>query len=95
MADMLIDTEMARSILYHALGAMEDDTATRRSAVAAAKALIGPAGVRVAAGAIQLHGGIGMSEEYAVGHYFRRCMVIEHLFGDPAHHLARLAAEVS
>jgi alkylation response protein AidB-like acyl-CoA dehydrogenase len=40
---------------------------------------------------VQLHGGIGMTEEYAVGHYFRRCMVIEHTFGDTAHHLSRLA----
>ena len=91
MADMLIDTEMARSILYHALGAMEDDTATRRSAVAAAKALIGPAGVRVAAGAIQLHGGIGMSEEYAVGHFYKRLYAIERLWGDSALHLESFA----
>jgi len=44
---------------------------------------------------VQLHGGIGMTEEYAVGHYFRRCMVIEHMFGDTAHHLSRLAEEVT
>ena len=41
-----------------------------------------------------MHGGIGMTEEYAVGHYFRRCMVIERLFGDPAYWLARLAEDV-
>ena len=41
-----------------------------------------------------MHGGIGMTEEYAVGHYFRRCMVIEHMFGDAAYHLARLAEQV-
>src|SRR5215471_6311498 len=40
-------------------------------------------------------GGIGMTEEYAVGHYFRRCMVIEHSFGDTAHHLSRLAEAVT
>ena len=45
--------------------------------------------------AVQMHGGIGMTEEYAVGHYFRRCMVIERLFGDPAYYLNKLAAEVS
>jgi hypothetical protein len=41
-----------------------------------------------------MHGGIGMTEEYAVGHYFRRCMVIERLFGDPAYYLHRLANEI-
>ena len=44
--------------------------------------------------AIQIHGGIGMTEEYAVGHYFRRCMMIEQTFGDAAYHLARLAEQV-
>ncbi len=45
--------------------------------------------------AVQMHGGIGMTEEYAVGHYFRRCMVIERLFGDPAYYLQRLANEIA
>ena len=55
---------------------------------------VGQASRFVAQNAVQLHGGIGMTEEYAVGHYFRRCMVIEHMFGDTAHHLSRLADEV-
>jgi len=46
----------------------------------------------VSQSAIQMHGGIGMTEEYAVGHYFRRCMAIERLFGDPAYYLQKLAA---
>jgi alkylation response protein AidB-like acyl-CoA dehydrogenase len=48
----------------------------------------------VSQNAVQLHGGIGMTEEYAVGHYFRRCMVIEHSFGDTGYHLSKLAARV-
>ena len=48
----------------------------------------------VSQNAVQLHGGIGMTEEYAVGHYFRRCMVIEHSFGDTGHHLSRIADRV-
>jgi alkylation response protein AidB-like acyl-CoA dehydrogenase len=44
--------------------------------------------------AVQLHGGIGMTEEYAVGYYFRRCMVIEHMFGDFTYYLSRLAEGV-
>ncbi|MNC99226.1 hypothetical protein D3C83_174340 [compost metagenome] len=60
-----------------------------------AKAGIGQAARFVSQNAVQLHGGIGMTEEYAVGHYFRRAMVIEHSFGDTAHHLSRLAREVA
>ena len=59
-----------------------------------AKVGVGQASKFVSQNAIQLHGGIGMTEEYAVGHYFRRCMVIEHTFGDTAHHLSRLADQV-
>ena len=61
---------------------------------AAAKVGIGQAGRYVSQSAVQMHGGIGMTEEYAVGHYFRRCMVIERLFGDPAYYLQRLANEI-
>jgi alkylation response protein AidB-like acyl-CoA dehydrogenase len=58
------------------------------------KAGIGQAARFVSQNAVQLHGGIGMTEEYAVGHYFRRCMVIERLWGDTAHYLKKLAAAV-
>ncbi len=60
-----------------------------------AKVGYGQAARFVSQQAIQLHGGIGMTEEYAAGHYFRRCMVIEHTFGDISWHLARLAAQVT
>jgi alkylation response protein AidB-like acyl-CoA dehydrogenase len=59
-----------------------------------AKVGVGQASRFVAQNAVQLHDGIGMTEEYAVGHYFRRCMVIEHTFGDPAYYLSRLADRV-
>jgi alkylation response protein AidB-like acyl-CoA dehydrogenase len=59
-----------------------------------AKVGVGQASRFVAQNAVQLHGGIGMTEEYAIGHYFRRCMVTEHMFGDPAYHLSRLADRV-
>jgi alkylation response protein AidB-like acyl-CoA dehydrogenase len=48
----------------------------------------------VAQNAVQLHVGIGMTEEYAVGYYFRRWMVIEHMFGDPTYYLSRLVEGV-
>ena len=59
-----------------------------------AKVGVGQACRYVSQSAVQMHGGIGTTEEYAVGHYFRRCMVIERLFGDPAYYLARLAEVV-
>jgi alkylation response protein AidB-like acyl-CoA dehydrogenase len=70
------------------------DAAERAHNMAMAKVGVGQAGRYVSQSAVQMHGGIGMTEEYAVGHYFRRCMVIERLFGDPAYYLQRLADEV-
>jgi pimeloyl-CoA dehydrogenase small subunit len=68
--------------------------AERARNIAMVKVGVGQAARFVSQNAVQLHGGIGMTEEYAVGHYFRRVMVIEHSFGDTAHHLSRLAEEV-
>ena len=67
----------------------------RRRAIAAAKVQTGKSGRFVGQQAIQLHGGIGITEECQVGHYFRRCMVIEHSFGDTGYHLAKLAAQLA
>ena len=79
----------------------DDDRWTNRTPmerahnIAMAKVGVGQAGRYVSQSAVQMHGGIGMTEEYAVGHYFRRCMVIERLFGDPAYYLAKLAEDVA
>ncbi len=86
--DMLIALEQARSMAL--LAAFRSGPAAWRE-VAAAKVQIGTAARLIGEGAVQLHGGIGMTEEYAVGHYLRRLMVIEQLFGDTACHLGRLA----
>ena len=72
----------------------DPDDAERAHNIAMAKVGVGQAGRYVSQSAVQMHGGIGMTEEYAVGHYFRRCMVIERLFGDSAYYLQRLAEEV-
>jgi alkylation response protein AidB-like acyl-CoA dehydrogenase len=69
----------------------EPDAAERERNIAMAKVSVGQAARFVSQQSIQLHGGIGMTEEYAVGHFFRRVMVIDHLFGDTAHYLNRLA----
>ena len=95
MADMFMTAEQGRSMAMLATMSLEnDDPAERAHDMATAKVGIGQAGRYVSQSAVQMHGGIGMTEEYAVGHYFRRCMVIERLFGDPAYYLQRLADDV-
>jgi alkylation response protein AidB-like acyl-CoA dehydrogenase len=91
-ADMLIALEQARSMaLFATMMAEEPDPVERRKAISAAKVQIGHSGRFVGQQAIQLHGGIGMTMEYKVGHYFKRVTMIDTLFGDADHHLAELA----
>ena len=93
--EMLMELERGRSMaMLAAMMVEEPDAAERAHNIAMAKVGVGQASKFVSQNAIQLHGGIGMTEEYAVGHYFRRCMVIEHTFGDTAHYLSRLADQV-
>ena len=96
LADMFMTMEQGRSMAMLATMMVEQsDPDERARRIAMAKVGVGQAGRYVSQSAIQMHGGIGMTEEYAVGHYFRRCMVIERLFGDPAHHLRKLAEDVT
>ena len=95
LADMFMAMEQGRSMAMLAtMSVNEPDPIERARNIAMAKVGVGQAGRYVSQSAIQMHGGIGMTEEYAVGHYFRRCMVIERLFGDPAYYLAKLAEAV-
>jgi len=90
--DMLVMIEQARSMaMYATMMSEHADAAKRGLALSAAKAYIGRAGRSVGEQAIQLHGGIGVTEECAVGHYYRRLTMIDVLFGDSAHHLTRVA----
>ncbi|MEO6717025.1 MAG: acyl-CoA dehydrogenase family protein [Novosphingobium sp.] len=90
--DMYVQLELARSIALYGMTASEGiDAAERNRAVAATKVQIGRTARRIGQEAIQLHGGIGMTEEHPIGHYFRRLTMIEMQFGDTSHHLARLA----
>jgi pimeloyl-CoA dehydrogenase small subunit len=89
--EMLIALEQARSMAMLAtMMAEESNAAERRKAIAAAKVQVGRSGKIVGQGAIQLHGGIGMTMEYKVGHYFKRVTMIDTMFGDADHHLAAL-----
>ena len=90
--DMLVMVEQARSMAYYAT-MMSDapDPLERRRAIAAARVQAGRSGRFVGEQTIQLHGGIGMTEECQAGHYYRRLTMLELAFGDTAHHLSRLA----
>jgi pimeloyl-CoA dehydrogenase small subunit len=93
--EMFVALEQGRSLaMLAAMMVEEPDAAERQRNIATVKAGVGQAARFVSQNAVQLHGGIGMTEEYAVGHYFRRCMVIEHSFGDTGYHLSRLAEGV-
>jgi hypothetical protein len=93
LADMLIAQEQARATLHGALAALSmEEGDARRRAVAIAKVQAGRSGRFIGAQAIQLHGGIGMTDEYLIGHCFKRLMVLDQLQGSAATHLAALAA---
>jgi pimeloyl-CoA dehydrogenase small subunit len=92
--DMLVMIEQARSMAFYAsMMVSDDDVSERRRAIAAAKVQINRSARFVAQQAVQLHGGIGVTEECQVGHYMRRLSMIEILFGDADHHLAQLARD--
>jgi alkylation response protein AidB-like acyl-CoA dehydrogenase len=93
-ADMMVAIEEARSMaMLAAMLVGEPDALARRRQMRAVKIEIGRAARFVGQQSIQLHGGIGMTNEYAIGHYFKRLTAIDTLFGDADHHLALLAAE--
>jgi pimeloyl-CoA dehydrogenase small subunit len=90
--DMLVALEQARSMaMFAAVMASEENPIERRRAISAAKVQIGRSGKHVGQEAIQLHGGIGMTQEYSVGHSFKRMTMIEQMFGSADDHLAALA----
>jgi alkylation response protein AidB-like acyl-CoA dehydrogenase len=90
--DMLVATEQARSMaLYATMMCEHPGPVERRRAISAAKVQVNQSGRFVGQEAVQLHGGIGMTEECQVGHYLRRLTMIELLFGDTPHHLRCLA----
>jgi alkylation response protein AidB-like acyl-CoA dehydrogenase len=92
MADVLIEIEQLRSSIVNAAGHLNSERRLRERMVSAAKNLAGRAGRQTAEEAIQIHGGMGMTWEYPVGHYAKRIVMIDHLFGDADHHLERFIA---
>jgi alkylation response protein AidB-like acyl-CoA dehydrogenase len=93
IADMLIHVEQARSMSYlAALRCTDSQVAERRKALSAAKTVVGQACRFVGQQAVQLHGGMGMTDELVVSHWFKRLTAAELMFGDSDTHLQRYAA---
>lgn len=89
MVDMFIEVEQSVSMTYMATIKLEEGADERAKAVSAMKVRIGRACKFVGQNAIQIHGGMGMTDELAIGHYFKRATMIEGLFGSVDHHLKR------
>lgn len=92
MADMLMALELSSAHAYRAASALGQDAKTRQMAVSAAKAFIGRAAHRMGQEAVQMHGGMGMTDELIIGHLFKRAVAIEAQFGSTEHHVRRFQA---
>ena len=91
MADMKMQLELARSMSYYAALKLNAPAAERRRAIARAKYQLGNSMRAVGQQAVQLHGGIGVTDEYIVSHYFKHLTQLEMTFGDTLHHLGEVS----
>jgi alkylation response protein AidB-like acyl-CoA dehydrogenase len=91
MVDMYMEVEQAVAAVYLAVLNLEAEPDVRARAVSAAKATVGRAARFVGQQAVQLHGGMGMTEELAIGHYFKRLTALQFEFGSTDFHIARYA----
>jgi alkylation response protein AidB-like acyl-CoA dehydrogenase len=89
MVDMFMNVEQSVSMTYMATIKLEESDAERAKAISAAKVQVGRANKFVGQNAIQLFGGMGMTDEVSIGHYFKRATMIEGQFGSVDHHLKR------
>ncbi|MEI7932643.1 MAG: acyl-CoA dehydrogenase family protein, partial [Alphaproteobacteria bacterium] len=90
MVDMFINLQQSISMTYMAaMKVTSDDAAERAKAVSSAKVQVAKALKFVGENAIQLHGGMGMTEEMAVSHYFKRASLLRFLYGGEDHHIVR------
>ncbi|MEK9723794.1 MAG: acyl-CoA dehydrogenase, partial [Rhodospirillaceae bacterium] len=90
MADILSEVEFAKSMVFWAAAELDNpDARARRHAVSGAKVFVDAASRRVAEAAVQMHGGVGVTDEYALTHYVKRLTLGQVLFGDRDEHLLR------
>lgn len=94
MADMKMQLELARSMSYYASLKLHAPVAERRQALSRAKVQLGQSMRFVGQQAVQLHGGIGVTDEYIVSHYFKTLTQLEMTWGDTLHHLGEVSARM-
>ncbi|MEZ5665580.1 MAG: acyl-CoA dehydrogenase family protein [Burkholderiaceae bacterium] len=94
IADMKMQLELARSMSYYASLKLNAPASERRRALARAKVQLGQSMRFVGQQAVQLHGGIGVTDEYIVSHYFKKLTQLEMSFGDTLHHLGEVSARM-
>ena len=92
MVDMFIQVEQSASMVLMVTLKLTQRAEERKKAVSAAKVQVGKAGRFVGQSAVQIHGGIGMTDELALGHYFKRVTMLDALYGNVDHHFARYAS---
>nr|MBF0685654.1 acyl-CoA dehydrogenase family protein [Pseudomonas sp.] len=90
LVDMLVAIEQSRAITQAAADRLDDDAPARKRAVSLAKAFVSSSGRKVGEESVQLHGAVGMTDEYAVGHYYKCLAASANLFGDAHWHHERL-----
>jgi alkylation response protein AidB-like acyl-CoA dehydrogenase len=94
VADMKMQLELARSMSYYATLKLNAPAAERSAAMARAKYQLGVSMRLVSQEAVQLHGGIGVTDEYICSHYFKKLTQLEMTFGDKLHHLGEVSAHM-
>ncbi|OGA95166.1 MAG: acyl-CoA dehydrogenase [Burkholderiales bacterium RIFCSPHIGHO2_12_FULL_61_11] len=94
VADMKMQLELARSMSYYASLKLNAPTEERRRALARAKYQLGVSMRFVGQQAVQLHGGIAVTDEYIVSHYFKKLTQLEMTFGDTLHHLGEVSRQM-
>jgi alkylation response protein AidB-like acyl-CoA dehydrogenase len=92
MVDMFMNYQQSASIALMVTLKLDESTAERKKAASAAKVQIGKAGRFVGQNSVQIHGGMGMTDELNVGHYFKRLTMLDTLYGNVDHHLKRYAS---
>jgi alkylation response protein AidB-like acyl-CoA dehydrogenase len=91
MAEMFVEVQEVRSILYCGIAHLNAEASVRGPVISAAKMVTLEAARIVGSQGVQLHGGIGMTDEYAMGHYFKKLLAFEKTYGDGDWHAERLA----
>ena len=92
MVDMFIETELTKSLLIKATLQLDSNDPDAQSTISALKVQVGKAGRLIGQNAVQLHGGMGVSNEMSIGHYLKRFTAIDSMFGNTSHHINKYQA---